>query len=512
VIPLSTVGDGDADANRRSVPDGRASWVDEAPPSEGLRMYFDVVRGRLPLLFLVVMLGVLTTYLLVSRAEKVYEAEAGLHITPLSGSDTTLYGLGLLSETGDPTRDAETLAQLILTPAVAERVRSDLRAAESADELLEAVDALPVAGSSIVAITASANDPRQAARLANAFGEAALADRTARMQEKIEELLPQLKSGRAALPSDDIAGREDLDKQISALERFRSQQDPTFDLTTRAAPPSSPVAPRPVLSLAAALIGGLILGVALILAVHVLDRRIEREQDLRRYRVPIVGRVPRQRPWRRLWKREPLTPAELSPEAADAYAQLASQLLFSMRDNAAIFVTSPGPNDGKTTTSINLSAALANLEEEVVLADADSRRPMLRRLLADEPAYGLSDVASGRASADEAVTTATALAGVEVLAQPEAANGATARPIGPKAAETLVREIQARARWLVLDGPALAYAPETLALALRSAVFVVVRLRATRARDLAVLADLLVRQGITPAGFIVIGADPRPIY
>jgi capsular polysaccharide biosynthesis protein/Mrp family chromosome partitioning ATPase len=504
--------DGD-EADRRSALEGSAEWVDEAPPSEGLRLYVDVLRGRLPLLILAMTIGLVTTYALVSNAEKVYEAEAGLLVTPVPRTNTALFGLGLVSESGDPTRDAETLAQLITTPAVAERVKRELGVADSPGELLRAVDALPVAGSSIVAITAEANDPEHAARLANAFGAAAIAVRTDRMHAELDRVIPRLEAQLDEIAAGEITARQGLGDQIRTLEALRFQSDPTLHLETRAAPPGSAVAPRPLLSIAAALIGGLILGAALILAAHVLDRRVEREQDLRRYRIPVVGRVPRERFWRRLRRRDPLTPADLSPRAADAYLQLASQLLFSMRDDATLFITSPGAGDGKTTTSINLSAALAQLGEDVVLADADSRRPTLGRLLAAPPAYGLRDVAAGRASAGDAVMTATALSGVEVLAQQaDGANGGMARPLGPKAAETLVREVKGRAHWLVLDGPALAYAPETLALAMQAAVFIVVRLRATRARDLAVLADLLVRQGITPAGFVVIGADPRPIY
>ena len=37
----------------------------------------------------------------------------------------------------------------------------------------------------------------------------------------------------------------------------------------------------------------------------------------------------------------------------------------------AIFVTSPGPNDGKTTTSLNLAAALAAFNQRVVVVDGD---------------------------------------------------------------------------------------------------------------------------------------------
>ena len=43
-------------------------------------------------------------------------------------------------------------------------------------------------------------------------------------------------------------------------------------------------------------------------------------------------------------------------------------------------------------------------------------------------------------------------------------------------------------------------------------MLIVVRLRSTRLRDLADLAELLTQQGITPDGFILIGGKSRPVY
>ena len=487
--------------------------MDEAPASEGLSMYFDVLRGRLPLVVLATVLPVLIAVVFISRADKVYRAEAGLLVTPVPRTNTTLFGLGLVSESGDPTRDAETLAKLITTPAVAERVRRDLGARRSTGDLLGAVDALPVAQSSIVAITAEADDPAAAARLADAFGLAAIAIRTERLHAMLDELIPRLQEQLDEVPRGEARARESLSERIRALETLRFQPDPTLHFETRAAPPSSAVAPRPFLSIAAALLGGLIWGIGIVLAAHIFDTRVEREQDLRRYRIPVVGRIPREPFWRRMRRRGPLSPGDLSPRTLDAYRQLASRLLFGMDGEATLFITSPGAGDGKTTTSLNVSAALAQLGETVVVADADSRRPALGRIADATPARGFSDVAAGRASADDALGSASALpSGVRLLLQTGDSNGASA-PIAPEAAETLVREMRRSAKWLILDGPALMYAPEALGLAKRSSgVLVVVRLRGTRTRDLAGLADLLIQQDVVPAGFIIIGGDPRPMY
>src|SRR4051794_31440850 len=103
-----------------------ADWVGAPRANEGLRLYFDVLRARIWLIALVVVVAVASAAFVVSRIDKVYAAEAGLLVTPIPDANENLFGLGLVSESGDPTRDAETLAQLITTPAVARRVREAL--------------------------------------------------------------------------------------------------------------------------------------------------------------------------------------------------------------------------------------------------------------------------------------------------------------------------------------------------------------------------------------------------
>ena len=488
-----------------------ADWISDTPRSHGLGFYVELLRARLWIVILIFVITVGSTALLVTRADKTYEAHADLLVTPIRGDNEDLFGLGLLSESGDPTRDAETLARLITTTAVAERVRSTLGAEQAASELLDNVTAEPVAQSSIVTITARANSPESAAHLANAFAEGAIAVRTVRMRRLLDSVIPQLRGQLADLPAVEAGAREQLSGRIRSLETLRLLPDPTLHLEAEATVPRDAVAPRPVLSIGASLVAALVLAFGVILGAHFVGPRIESEEDLRQYRIPVIGRIPTVR--RRVGQRAPVLPEELDPATLDAFHRVASSLVArTPAGERAIFVTSAGPGDGKTTTSINLAAALAALSERVILVDGDSRRPMVAQTLEVTPVHGFGDVVTDQASVAEALLETDRLAGgVQVLAR--GPGEFTPTPISAEAADKLIREATQRGAWLLTDGAALAYAPDLLPLAKRVATLViVVHIRRTRARDLADLGELLTQQGITPSGFIVIGGKPRAVY
>ncbi|MDP9009204.1 MAG: CpsD/CapB family tyrosine-protein kinase [Pseudomonadota bacterium] len=77
-----------------------------------------------------------------------------------------------------------------------------------------------------------------------------------------------------------------------------------------------------------------------------------------------------------------------------AYRMLRTRLLHRTRTKkwTTIAVTSAGPNDGKTTTTINLALSLAREKSrETVLLDMDMRNPSVCRTLGVEPAHELRD-------------------------------------------------------------------------------------------------------------------------
>jgi capsular polysaccharide biosynthesis protein/Mrp family chromosome partitioning ATPase len=504
-------------ATRLPAPDperGRArpatpDWIGEAPPSEGLRTYLDILRARFKLVIAIIVLTVGSAAFLVTQTPPVYEAEADLLITPIPGDRETLFGLGLVTESGDPTRDAETLAQLITTPQVAERVRARLGLERSARQLLQDVTAEPVAQSSIVTVTARANDAELAARLATVFAESAIAVRTERMHALLDSVIPRLRRQLENLPPGELRSREALSGRLRDLETLRLLPDPTLHLENRASPPPSPVSPRPVLTMAAALIAGLILSSGVVLGARMLDTRIEREQDLRMYRIPILGRIPRWRPR----GRGPLRPEAIPPTTRQAFQRLASMLeARSAPGSRSIFVTGPGPAEGKTTTSIQLAGALASGSEQVILVEGDWRRPALADTLGLTAPHGLSDVLSGRVGLEDALVPVDGFPGVRVLTR-ERGGDAGSATVSVEDADRVIRETRLQTNWLIFDGPPLTEAPDWLPVVNRLAsVLLVIRLGRTRTNDLAELADLLVEHEITPEGFIVIGGKPRPIY
>jgi capsular polysaccharide biosynthesis protein len=487
-------------------------WIGEAPPSQGLALYLDLLRSRIWILAVTLVVAVSTAALFIATADKVYRARADMLITPIPADNPNLVGLGLVSESGDPTRDAETLAQLITTPAVAARARASLRLTDPPQSLLRHVSAEPVAQSSIVAVTAEAGTGEDAARIANHVAEAAVVERTARLHVLLDQVIPRLRTQFAGLAGSQTAAREALSARLEELETLRLLDDPTIRLVTRAEPPAQASEPRPVLTIVAAFLGALIIGVGGVLAAHVLDTRVEREEDLRRYRIAVLGRIPNEKR-RTRFGRIPLRPDELSAGTLDAYRRLASSLSArTERGRRTLFITGAGPATAKTTSAINLAAALAGLDEHVILVDGDGRRPSVGRTLRIAARAGVNAVIAGQRSLRESLLHSDGMPPrVSVLVGDGEGASAPAAMSG-EAAEMLIRDSKALAEWLIVDGAALNYAPDWLPFAKRAEiVLLVVRLRHTRARDLAELAELLSQQGIVPEGFILVGGRQRAL-
>jgi capsular exopolysaccharide synthesis family protein len=93
---------------------------------------------------------------------------------------------------------------------------------------------------------------------------------------------------------------------------------------------------------------------------------------------------------------------------AEAFRTLRSAVVFAgvTPTPKVVVVTSAVAGEGKTVTSLNLAAALAEAGGRVVLVDGDLRRPGCHRLLGvDDEAPGLSAVLAGEAALEHAVRT-----------------------------------------------------------------------------------------------------------
>ncbi len=80
--------------------------------------------------------------------------------------------------------------------------------------------------------------------------------------------------------------------------------------------------------------------------------------------------------------------------ASEAYRTLRTNIQYSSLDSNVniIAVTSAGPGEGKTTTSCNLAAVIAQSGKKVLLIDSDMRRPSIHKAFNVSNKAGLSNL------------------------------------------------------------------------------------------------------------------------
>ena len=173
----------------------------------------------------------------------------------------------------------------------------------------------------------------------------------------------------------------------------------TVSLADSAPVPASPARPKPTLYTLLAAILGLALGLALAFLRDRLDHRLRSTEEIEaRFEPPVLARVPRR------------GRSEKSGAAfVEAYRLLRTNLQFATvgRPARSIAVTSGEAEEGKTTTVTQLAIASAEAGLDVIVIEADFRRPALQRaLMPDHPEPirpGFSNYLVGTASVEDVV-------------------------------------------------------------------------------------------------------------
>lgn len=479
---------------------GRTDWLQPSPEEQGLKRYIETIQERiwLVVIALVVTTGIAIIY--VATASKTYKADAQMLITPAPSTDPVLASLGLVIASSDPTRDVETATQLVKTPQVAALVKAKLHSSQSTQALLGKISSDPVAQSDLIAITASGGSPAEARDLANAFARATVQERTAAFQAEVNARIKQLQGSGASGGS------------VSELQALQGAPNPNFRISTLAETPQSPSSPRPVLSIAAGIFAGLVLGIGGAFLSQALDPTLRREAQLRRlYRLPILTRVPREVGRR---ARVPLAPRRMSPMGAEAYRTLRATVSrdHTKGEGQVILVTGPSAGEGKSTTAVNLASSLALTDNEVILIEGDLRRPSLGPALEVKPSKGgvVSVLLENTNLSSALASSPTYGTNLRVLLADQAGSGWVADLFSIPAADAMIKEARQLADFVVIDSPPLNEVVDALPLARQADdVLIVVRLGTTRLDRLNQLAELLAESGITPIGIAVIGTD-RP--
>ncbi len=167
--------------------------------------------------------------------------------------------------------------------------------------------------------------------------------------------------------------------------------------------------PRVAVLIPLGVVLGLVIGFGLAFLLEFMDTSVKSPSDLaKRVDLPLLGMVPHGDDldeeigdFRRVTSIAPHSPA------AEAFRQIRTNLLFSgpAQQRRSLLVTSPAPQDGRTSVTMNLAVSMAQAGRKVLVVDANFRRPAVAEMFPQAKDAGLSSALVGQAAWRDVVST-----------------------------------------------------------------------------------------------------------
>lgn len=301
------------------------------------------------------------------------------------------------------------------------------------------------------------------------------------MQQEQQEL-SQL--GQISIPYNILKREADANKQLydGLLQRVKEAgvtaglKSTNIRIIDPALKPLRPTKPNKPRNIALALIFGLVIGVAYAFVRERLDNTIKTPDELERVvPFPALGFIPalkEEKARARLKggsngsngsngsKGNNGVCIDLAPlrdphsGIAESYRTLRTALLLSTSGQPpqVILVTSAQPQEGKTSTALNLAVSLAQRGGDILLLDGDLRMPRIARALQMDWPYGLSNILTGSYPAEQVIFQSPEIANLYVLPSgPTPPN--PAELLGSESMARLLLALRQRFTHIVIDSP-----------------------------------------------------------
>ena len=427
-----------------------------------------------------------------------------------------------------PIQRATIEAEQITSPQISRRVRDRLDATTPADALAAAVSTEVDQLTNIVTVSATWGDASFAAELATAFTEetaqVGIADARRRLTDAEDALEDDLRDAQREEPPPGIR-ISILEANLQRLQGLLTITDPVRVLE-RAETPGGPSSPQVGRSVVLGFIFGLVVAIISAFIRDALDRRLHNAQEVHEeIGLPILGRIGSTAfAYAGLASNGQPPPSETHFEA---FRVLRMNLAYLSGESPprSVLITSPLPQEGKSTVSMSLASAAALAGQRVLLVECDLRRPSLARRLKIQREPGLSDYLNGSATPDEILQvvnlrapTTTSLNGkgattqrpdvaasMVVIAAGQAVGNAPELLQSPRF-ETFLDKVAKAYDLVVLDGgPVLSVADPLELVSEADAILICVRVQQTTRDQLRAARAALSHLPERPTGVVVTG-------
>jgi capsular exopolysaccharide synthesis family protein len=379
-----------------------------APPTH--RRLIDVFWRRKWIIVATFLVLTVLTAVVAKSLPKEYETTATLWVTEGTGVSTfesVQAGQAL----------ASTYSKVAKNQLLAERVARQLPFQSEGKVILEKMTFEPVLETQLLEFTAADRSPVKARVIANTYARTFIK-----------------------------YSRSELGDAVDAKVTFAAP----------AALPTSPSRPQPTLYTIAGALISLLLGAGLALLAEVVDRRIRSSEELEDLLgAPVLARLAVRE--RDIESRESFN---------EAFRLLRTNLQFLGRDRTplrSLAVVSPSPGDGKSTVAFNLARSFAEADIQVILIEADMRRPTLAGVVPTTLGHpgghpGLSEYLSRQAD------LGTVLASTDLPTLSFISSGllppSPSSQFSAERTRVLLQDAMARAELVVVDTPPLSVGAE----------------------------------------------------
>lgn len=324
--------------------------------------------------------------------------------------------------------------------------------------------------------------------------------------------LPEAEVNLAHLERQKMANEEIYTMLLGKLEESKiaeAMQISEARIIDIATIPDKPVEPKPKQNTILGFLLGLLIGVGGAFLLEYLDTSLKTSKELEELTgLSVLATIPLVKD-----KNRPQIPTIEEPHSqiAEAYRILRTNIAFAAtaKPIKALLITSTLPQEGKTTTCINLGITLAQQGHKTIIMDCDFRKPMLHRYFSkyiENSKQGLSDVLIEKVKLKDIVIKSTtdnlyfATSGT-IPSNP-------AELLGSLKMGKIIEKLKEDFEYIIVDAPpALGVADARVLGKICDAIMVVVMAKKTN-RDAALeVKDELERSGEKIIGFVFNGVD-----